>query len=157
MRGELLPVWQDTWREIWEPLSLPVENEEGFVIYDPPQDLFCPLFEAFYETAYSEALDTNRLAEIINSPDLACSFFKSMTPFEIKSEADLLAFMERAFAVLTDMENECRLSETYFNLTKAFFEKFSLRYDLVKPYKLTITLSGLFTSLHKELKLEPIL
>ena len=43
MRGELIGVWSETWREIWLPLiEQPLaEDDEGL-----PEDIFCELYRA---------------------------------------------------------------------------------------------------------------
>lgn len=59
--------------------------------------------------------------------------------------------MEKAFNVVSSYDNE-HYSNTYFLLVEKFIKKFSLRYDLRRPFSLHPTLPGIFASLFRELK-----
>src|SRR4030095_1931436 len=63
----------------------------------------------------------------------------------------VVPFLEGAPTVLNDLAGDA-LSNRYFNLLAAFIEKFSLRYDLRRPCVLCPTLSGVFTSLVRDLR-----
>ncbi len=56
MRGELLPIWSDMYREVWAKLAR-----------NAPADLFCELFRELNQ-ARKSPLDINTLADVIDSP-----------------------------------------------------------------------------------------
>lgn len=68
-------------------------------------------------------------------------------------ERGLIDFLERAFSALEDSGGTGdALANKYFNLLTAFIDKFSLRYDLRRPCTLCPTLSGIFSSLLRDLR-----
>ena len=64
----------------------------------------------------------------------------------------MLEFLERTHAVVADLGGD-QLSNRYYLLVGLFIEKFSLRYDLRRPFTIHPTLSGVFAGLIRELKL----
>lgn len=141
MQGEFISVWSETWREIWSPLI----EREGV-----PQDIFCELYRAL-APSFKRELTVVEVAEIIDDPEQCRVAFENISGSEIASEALLVSCLEEAHATLEDMGGD-DLSNSYFNLLEGFIKKFSLRYDLRRPCTLCPTVSGMFTSLVRNLR-----
>jgi hypothetical protein len=141
MRGEFIGVWSETWREIWATLA---KHQAA------PKDLFCELYRELVE-AFVAPPDVTPLAEIVDSPEQARSTFRRTKASSFRGELVLLEFLERAHKVTMDLGGD-DLSNRYFVLMEAFLEKYSLRYDLRRPFSLHPTLAGVFARLMRELK-----
>jgi hypothetical protein len=150
MRGEIIGVWSDSFREIWLPLTeQPLEgNDEGV-----PVDVFCDLYRELAK-ALKDPPSVERLADIIDSPIQSREAFQKTTAKDVIGERALVGFFEAVHGVLEEFENPAddELTNRYFNLLGAFIEKFSLRYDLRRPCILCPTLPGLVTSLVQHMR-----
>ncbi len=142
MRGELIGVWSETWREIWDGIAA---HEAA------PNDLFCELYREL-ALALKEPLSVEALADIIDSPVRSKEAFEKTQVEDLAGEWGLVAFLEGAHTILDDLGGD-PLSNQYFNLVTAFIDKFSLRYDLRRPCTLCPTLPGVFASLVRDLKM----
>ena len=147
MRGELIGVWSETWREIWLPLiEQPLaEDDEG-----PPEDIFCELYRAL-APALSPRPSVENLADIIGDPVQSREAFEATTANDLAGERVLVVFFEAAHDALEELGGD-ELTNRYFNLLTGFIDKFSLRYDLRRPCVLCPTLPGLFASLVRDLR-----
>jgi hypothetical protein len=141
MRGELIGVWSETQREIW----LPLIDQEGV-----PEDIFCELYRAL-TLALKSKPTVEALADIIDNPVQSRETFELTSPDDFAGERALVAFFEAAHSALDELAGD-ELSNRYFNLLEAFVHKFSLRYDLRRPCTLCPTLSGVFSSLVRDLR-----
>jgi hypothetical protein len=142
MRGEIIGVWSESWREIWSKLSKHP---------DAPEDLFCELFREL-NTACTAPLDpATELADIVDNPDQARTSFRRTKASALMGEIALLEFMERAHGVMVDLGGD-PLANRYFVLTEGFLNKYSLRYDLRRSFSLNPTLPGVFARLMRDLK-----
>lgn len=141
MRGEIIGVWSETWREIWSKLARHP---------DAPEDLFCELYRELVG-AFETAPDVTSLADIVDQSDQARSEFRKTKATAFRGELALLEFMERAHGIASDLGGD-PLANRYFLLIEAFLEKYSLRYDLRRPFSLNPTLSGVFARLIRDLK-----
>jgi hypothetical protein len=141
VRGQLIRVWSESWREIWETLA----SEES-----APNDLYCELFREL-AIALKKQLNAQELADIIDDPLRSKETFQQTRAEELMGERALAEFFEKTHGVLGDLAGDA-LANPYFNLLSAFIEKFSLRYDLRRPCILCPTLTGVFASLMHELK-----
>lgn len=141
MRGELIGVWKDTIREIWEPLA---------ALDGAPDDLYCELFRAL-SVAFKAQLSTEELADIVDDPFQARDAFLALEAKSFANEQALAAAMELVREALDDLAGTV-LSDPYFNFLSAFIDRFSLRYDLRFPCILCPTLPGIFSSLIRDLK-----
>ena len=143
MRGEFIGVWTDMWREIWSRLAKHS---------DAPNDLFCELFREI-EPAFIVRLDpATELSDIVDNPQQSREAFRAIKPIKLTGEFALLGFLERAHASIVDLGGD-GLGNRYFNLVAAFIEKYSLRYDLRRPFSLHPTLTGVFSKLLRELRI----
>jgi len=141
MRGELLPVWSETWRDIWAKLAKHA---------DAPEDLFSELYREF-APALRAAPTPEALADIVGVAARARSAFRRNKATDTHGEAALVAFLERAHVVVVDLGGD-PLANRYFVLVEEFLTKFSLRYDLRRPFSLHPTLPGVFARMVTELK-----
>lgn len=141
MRGEVIGVWSETWREVWSKLAKHP---------DAPEDFFCELYREL-SAAFELPLDVTALADIVAEPDQARKAFQKTKATAFRGEVALLAFFERAHNVVVDLGGD-PLANRYFLLTEAFLDKFSLRYDLRRPFSLNPTLPGVFARLIRELR-----
>lgn len=143
MRGEFIGVWTDMWREVWSKLAKHT---------DAPSDLFCELFREV-EPAFVVRLDpATELSDIVDNPQQSRDAFRAIKPTRVTGEIALLGFLERAHASMVDLGGD-GLGNRYFNLIAAFIEKYSLRYDLRRPFSLHPTLTGVFSKLLRELRI----
>ena len=141
MRGEIIGVWSETWREIWSKLAK--HN-------DAPDDLFCELYRELI-VAFADQPDVTALADVIDDPLQAKEAFKRTKATAFQGEFAVVQFFERAQGTFNDLGGD-PLSNRFFLLLEAFLNKFSLRYDLRRPLSLNPTLPGVFARLFKELK-----
>lgn len=141
MRGEFIGVWSEMWRAVWSKLA---KHPAA------PDDLFCELYRELV-LAFVTPADVTALADIVDVPAQARAAFRRTKAIAFRGELALLEFLERAHAVTVDLGGDA-LSNRYFLLVEAFLEKFSLRYDLRRPFSLHPTLSGVFARLVRELK-----
>lgn len=176
MRGELLPVWAETWREVWSKLAKHP---------DAPEDLFSELYRACVtapippvepvlsgetnqdgalirpedinaRAAYNAALSAfakarARYEEAVGNEGKARTAFKRQLPALAPSEPEAVSILEKAFRVIDDFDVEA-LRNRYFTLVEGFLVKFSLRYDLRRPFTLHPTLPGVFARMMSQLK-----
>jgi hypothetical protein len=140
MRGELIGVWSETWREIWLPL---------IDLGDVPDDIFCELFRAL-APSFKMKPSVEDLADIIDNPLQSREAFEKTRAEDLAGERALVRFFESASDALEEVGGD-ELTNRYFNLLAVFIDKFSLRYDLRRPCQLCPTLSGMFASLVRDL------
>ncbi len=141
MRGELLPVWSDTWEHVWKKLDRKATANP---------DLFCELYRAL-NTALKEPKSIEDMADITDNAKEAKIAFRRVKPSMISGERPLIAFLEDTQEVLNDLGGDA-LANEYFVLLDAFLRHFSLRYELRRPCSLCPTLSGIFTRLLADLR-----
>lgn len=176
MRGEIIGVWSETWREIWTPMSqhrkygkdfladlyreitpppsLPRDpvysgqfNEEGALFL--PEDLAAQdRYKVTHEAAIREqAVYQNIIANHYQIRKYLRLKLKSL----IQTEQAAIGMLEKANAVLVNNYDDA-YANRFFQLVSQFIQKYSLRYDLRRPFRLNPTLPGVFTSLFRELK-----
>jgi hypothetical protein len=136
MRGEFLPVWQQTWHHIWRKLA---QHENA------PADLFSELYREL-TTALKTKFDAQQLADVVDDPKASQQALLSTRPEDIKGERELVDFLEKTHDICEDLGGDT-LSNRYFVLLDHFIEQFSLRYDLRRPCVICPTLSGIFAKL----------
>lgn len=141
MRGEILPVWSETWRNIWSKLA---KHQ------DAPADLFSELYRELSQ-AFVTPLTAEALADAVSEPAQARTAFRSVKVSDVHGERALVEFLERAHAVAADLGGD-PLANRHFLLVDVFLTKFSLRYDLRRPFTLHPTLTGVFARMMRELK-----
>ena len=147
MRGELIGVWAETWRQIWLPLiEQPLaDDDEGL-----PEDIFCELYRVL-ALALSPRPSVEDLADIIDNPVQSREAFEATSANDLVGERALAGFFEAAYDALEELGGD-HLTNRYFNLLSGFIDKFNLRYDLRRPCVLCPTLPGLFASLVSDLR-----
>jgi len=141
MRGEIRPVWNDMWREVWARLARHAQA---------PDDLFVELFREL-SAGLREPPSVEGLAEALTSPASARRRFRSTKATALAGEQAIVKFLQQAYGVAEDLGGDA-LANRYFGLVEAFLAKFSLRYDLRRPFTLHPTLSGVFAGMMKDLK-----
>lgn len=143
MRGEFIGIWSELWRQVWARLA---RHKNA------PDDLFCELYREL-EPAFVARLDAaTELAAIVDDPARARVAFRSTRASALKGELAVIQFLERAHRPIVEMGRDA-LANRYFLLIEQFIEKFSLRYDLRRPFSLHPTLPGVFARLIRELRL----
>ena len=141
MRGELIGVWSETWREIWLPL---IDHQ------DAPEDISCELYRELPRALRSPP-SLEDLADIIGNPVQSREAFEATTANDLAGERVLVDFFEAAHDALEELGGD-ELTNRYFNRLSGFLDKFSLRYDLRRPCILCPTLPGVFASLVRDLR-----
>jgi hypothetical protein len=141
MQGEFIGIWTETWREIWEPLTL---QEVA------PFDVFCELYREL-SSALKDKPTIESVADILDDPEESKKAFLKIRDVEIAGEKALVAFFERTHENLYELAGDA-LANEYFTLLATFVDKYSLRYDLRRPCTLCPTLQGVFSSLLRDLR-----
>jgi hypothetical protein len=141
MRGELLPVWSETWRDVWSKLAKHP---------DAPDDLLSELYRELVQ-AFVTMPTLEVLAELAGNPVRARTAFRRAKDTHFRNERAVIDFLERAHTVVADLGGD-PLVNRYFLLVESFLTKFSLRYDLRRPFTVHPTLPGVFARMVSELK-----
>lgn len=136
MQGKFLPVWSETWQDVWSKLAKHP---------NAPDDLFSELYRELNAT-FDTALSAEAVADVVGTPAIARTAFRRAKGSALGGERGLVEFLERAYAVAVDLGGDS-LGNRYFELIDAFLMKFSLRYDLRRPFTLHPTLPGVFASM----------
>jgi hypothetical protein len=142
MRGEFLGVWSETWDGIWAGLA-----SEKFA----PEDLYCELYRELSQSLKNKPT-AQELADIVDDTVRAKEAFLNTRGDDFVGERSIIWFLEKAYEVLDDLAGDA-LTNPYFNSLSRFIEKYSLRYDLRRPCILCPTLTGVFASLMRDLKM----
>lgn len=175
MNGELLPVWDRSWKEVWLPLSKsapddlfmellgelarppeapsapamppPSAFDVGGILVDPAAIAARQQYED--ETvAYNE--QRNEFETALSSGVQAKLFFRKLVG-GVASEAHAVAFLESTYTALVGYDDQ-KLSARYRNLVNKFINRFSLRYELRGDFTLHATIPGVFTKLISEVR-----
>jgi hypothetical protein len=176
MRGEIIVVWPETWRAIWAPMAKHPEFGDDLVpdLYRelvpepsrpqepaPPEDLTPEgalvrpediEARAAYESVfrlYERA--RAQYEEDISGGHLSRRALRRALKDQIRTEKNAVDALEQAFIVVSSYDDE-GYRNRYFQLVDAFLQKFSLRYDLRRPFSLHPTLPGVFACLIRQLK-----
>ncbi len=177
MRGDLKSAWPSVWGDIWvrlyETKGTPVElfSELYSALVLKPRPPAAPPEPTVFDAdgnmsdpeeiaaakAFREALEAynkERLAyeqALTAEPESARAWLREGLQSTLRTEADAVAALEKAFVKLNDIGGDA-LSNRYVNLIETFIEKYNLRYDLRRPFSLHPTISGVFTQLICQLK-----
>jgi hypothetical protein len=141
MRGELIGVWSETHREIWDELAA---HEVA------PKDMFCELYRELASSLKVQPSIEN-LADIIDDPEQSRVAFGRTDQLELAGERELIRFLESVHPILDDLGGDA-LANHYFTLLGYFMEKYSIRYDLRRSCTLCPTIPGVFASLFRDLR-----
>lgn len=123
---------------------LPVEfNEEGELVRT--EDINA-------RAAYERALDAFTVEralyeEAVSGDRNAKAAFRTVVTQRVKTEAEAILALEIAFTVVDSYDVDT-IRNRFFLLVERFIQKFSLRYDLRRPFTLHITPSGIYTKLY---------
>ena len=179
MRGEFGGVKAEIIKDIFEPLMTEMSDEE-FLDDDLWGNLFrdaiptptapeAPTYAAFdddgniYLDGDIQTRDTYDAASAIyqdrleayndasNRADLAWQYIVSFFEGAATTERQIINALEDAFEAIEDYGGG-NLANAYYLTVEGFLEKFSLRYDLRRPFSLHPTLPGIFTNLITNLK-----
>lgn len=177
MRGDLKSAWPYVWNDIWvrlyetkgAPVELfselygalmpkprppaapaePVEFDDNGVATDPAY------LEAL--TNYETALEAYRLEKIAYSealtaePEQARVWLREGLPLTLATESDAVRALEKAFQCIDDIGGD-DLSNRYVMLVEGFLRKYSIRYDLRRPFSLHPNLPGIFSAIWAEVR-----
>lgn len=176
MRGDLLNVWDKVWSEVFVKLAkhreapaelfselyaalipLPVApaapaeptqfGADGELI--DPEDIASAEAYAAALAAFNAARSHHE--EAVNGHPNARRWLRTELPLHITSEPKAIAALEATFERIADISGDT-LSNRFFLLVEAFLAKYSLRYDLRRPFSLHPTLPGIFSRLVVGLK-----
>ena len=93
MRGGVIGVWPETWREIWSKLAKHP---------DVPEDLFCEMYREL-AGAFATPLDVTALADIVDDPGRVWKAFWHTKTGAFRREVTFLGFFERAHNVADNL------------------------------------------------------
>lgn len=177
MRGELIPVWRDSWSCVWRPLArhpsapgdLFAELFREFApaptspaeppappahAFDNEGELVLPEFiekqEAYKAARRSYETQLAKYQEAIANRGAGLAFRQHIAE-AVKTERAAVTLLEEAHDVIDGFGVEA-LRNHYFVLVEQFLEKYSLRYDLRRPFALQPTMTGIFAGLVVELR-----
>jgi len=100
-----------------------------------------------------EDASKRKLERIINDKIKSREAFENSRTKELIGERAVVEFLESVHYTLEEFGGD-EVSNCYFNLLNAFIEKFSLRYELRRPCILCPSLSGVFSSLIRDLRVQ---
>jgi hypothetical protein len=86
-----------------------------------------------------------------NRADLAWQYIVTFFEDPATTERQIVTALEDAFEAIEDFGGG-NLANAYYLIVESFLEKFSLRYDLRRPFSLHPTLPGMFARLIRDLK-----
>lgn len=98
-----------------------------------------------------EDASQRKLERIINDKKKGREAFENTRTKDLIGERAVVGFLESVHYILEEFGGD-GVSNCYFNLLTAFIEKFSLRYELRRPCILCPSLSGVFSSLIRDLR-----
>lgn len=176
MRGEIIGVWPETWREIWKPLTEHTEFGDDLIpdlyrefVPEPtqpeqpvPQHALSDTGELThpddiearndYELAL-EAYKAERSSyeEVVSSGATGHARFRKAMKEKLQGELQTIEVFEKAHEVIVGYGDD-EYTNRYFLLVEKFLQKYSLRYDLRRPFSLHPTLPGVFARLIRELR-----
>lgn len=177
MRGELVPIWRECWSCIWRPLArhasapgdLFAELFREFAspptppaelpsppagAFDNAGELVVPEFiemrEAYKGARRSYEAQLAKYQEAVANRGAGLAFRQHIVE-SIQTERAAVTLLEEAFDVIDAFGVEA-LRNHYFVLVEKFLEKYSLRYDLRRPFTLQPTMTGIFAGLVVELR-----
>jgi len=177
MRGELLNVWDKIWSDVFVKLSKhkdaptelfselyaavipkpiapkepaePTQYDQNGALTDPN--------EIAAEESYKIALDAFNSARLhheqaVSGNAKARRWLRTELPQHVTSESKALSALADIHAKVRDISGDA-LTNKYFQLVEAFIDKYSLRYDLRRPFSLHPTLPGIFARMVRSLKI----
>lgn len=177
MRGDLLNVWGRIWPEVFAKLarSADAPPELFSELYDELISAPVPPVEPPEPTQFSDDGEMIDPAEVIAARNYAAAFeaytnarlrdeaaragdartrkwLRDKLLSDVSSEPKAIAALEAAFERIEEVAGD-ELSNRFYVLVEAFIAKYSLRYDLRRPFSLHPTLPGIFARLVGNLKL----
>lgn len=176
MRGELLNVWDRIWSDVFVKLAkhkdaptelfselyeavipAPIAPQEPAepTQYDQDGRLTDP-DEIAAEEAYKAAIEAFNSArshyeQAVSANSKARRWLRTELPQHITSESKALAALAKVHIKIRDISGD-PLTNRYFQLVESFIDKYSLRYDLRRPFSLHPTLPGIFSRMVRNLK-----
>lgn len=161
MRGDLFNVWSEVWSEVLVKISerknAPVEvfSEIYAAIIPmpsapvPPSDVTDTEAKERYESELKSYLSRYEEATT-NSPKVR-DYLREDLGLHIDTETKAVSALEKIYQRMFDIGGD-DLANAYFNIVENFLVKYSLRYDLRRPFSLHPTIPGIFASLFFELR-----
>lgn len=127
-----------------EPLEL---NEDGEIFLHGDIEA-----DEAYKAAFARFQDRlEAYTDASSREDLAWTYFQEFFVDQDTTEAQIVKALEDAFDVLQEYGGD-ELSNDYYLTVERFLVKYSLRYDLRRPFSLHPTLPGIFAKLIRDLK-----
>jgi len=176
MRGELIGIWSETWREIWSKLSKHPEYGDDLFpdlyrefLPEPLPPAVPPLPQEFtnegelvrqedidardqYDLDFSLYSDARAIyEESVSGGNVSREAFRLILKSQIVEEKNATEALVSASRVIASYGDE-EFSNRYFLLVEKFLEKYSIRYDLRRPFSMHPTLPGIFARLVRDLK-----
>lgn len=176
MRGELFGVWSETWREIWVKMAKHPEYGDDLFsdlyrqlvpeptapqLPPPPEDYtddgeLARIEDIEARDAYEEEFKSYvhkraQYEEVVGDGQRSRSACHLALKEKIRNETDAIAALDKANNIISSYDDE-PFYNRYFLLVESFLTKYSLRYDLRRPFSLHPTLPGIFAGLIRELK-----
>lgn len=177
MRGDLKTAWPYVWSDIWvrlaETKGAPVElfSELYQALMPKPRPPASPAEPLEFDedgnatdpeylaalAGYEVALEEYRQQKIAYgkaltaSPEEARVWLRERLHGTLTTEADAVIALEKAFLCIDDIGGD-DLSNRYVNLVEGFLRKYSIRYDLRRPFSLHPNLPGIFASIWGEVR-----
>lgn len=177
MRGDLKSAWPYVWSDIWvrlyEMKGTPVElfSELYAALMPRPRPPAAPPEPVEFDAAgnatdpgylearaaYDAASEAYRQAKIAYDealtagPEEARVWLRERLHATLTTEATAVRALEKAFQCIDDIGGD-DLSNRYVNLVEGFLKKYSIRYDLRRPFSLHPSLPGIFASVWSEVR-----
>jgi len=98
---------------------------------------------------YQDRLET--YTDASSEEILAWNYFQEFYRAEDTNEAQIIKALEKAFDVFDEFGGD-EMSNAFYKNVEGFMEKYSLRYDLRRPFSIHPTLPGVFARLMRDLR-----
>lgn len=148
---------EDLWGDLFrEAIPAPIQPEAPvYTAFDDDGNIFL-VGDIQARDAYdaASAIYQDRLeaySDASNRADLAWQYIVTFFEDPATTENQIVKALEDAFSAIEDFGGG-NLANAYYLIVENFLEKFSLRYDLRRPFSLHPTLPGMFARLIRDLK-----
>jgi len=177
MKGDLKSAWPYVWSDVWVRLydskGVPVElfSELYAALMPRPRPPAAPAEPTEFDEegnatdpeflealeAYQTALEDYRKQKVAYQealtagPEDARTWLRERLRHTLKSEADAVRALEKAYVCIDEIGGD-DLSNRFFNIVEGFLKKYSIRYDLRRPFSLHPSLPGVFAAIWSEVR-----
>ena len=140
MIGGLRGHWLYTGPDVWNRLAS---------VRKAPADFFTELYRTAYDFLPTPP-EYKEFEAAVNDPEYAKRGFERIQATDFENETSVIGFMEAAFGTIQGFEIK-GYERLYQKLVRDFIEKYNLRYQIDRPFRLRLLLPGVFADFYQDL------